>query len=100
MTAILRIEHPVGAFERWREAFGRDPVKRERGGVRRYRIMRARDDPNFVLIDLEFDAPQQAETFLAGLRQLWGRVDVIRDPQARIVELVEERALAASTTRA
>jgi hypothetical protein len=44
VTAILRIEHPVADFERWRHAFDSDPVGRERGGVRRYRVMRARGD--------------------------------------------------------
>jgi hypothetical protein len=32
---------------------------------------------------------------LAKLRLLWSRVDVVRDPQARVVELVEERSLIA-----
>ena len=53
MTAILRVEHPVGDFERWRHAFDSDPEDRERSGVRRYRVMRACEDPNYVLIDLE-----------------------------------------------
>ncbi len=51
----MRIEHPVPNFEGWKEAFDSDPVGRERSGVRRYRISRAVDDPNFVTIDLDFD---------------------------------------------
>jgi hypothetical protein len=93
MTAILRVEHPVGDFERWREAFDSDPEDRQRSGVHSYRIMRSLEDPNYVLIDLEFKAPEPAEAFLARLRQLWSRVEVMRDPQARVVELVEERSL-------
>jgi hypothetical protein len=88
---MLRIEHRVADFDRWRRAFDADPVGRERGGVRRYRIMRAADDPNYALIDLEFAARDGAEDFLGALRQLWERVDVISDPKARIVQLVEER---------
>jgi hypothetical protein len=95
MTAILRVEHRVGDFERWREAFDSDPEDRQRSGVCSYRIMRGREDPNYVLIDLEFRAPEPAEAFLARLRRLWSRVDVLRDPQARVVELVEERSLIA-----
>src|SRR5436305_5042738 len=94
MTAILRIEHPVGDFDRWRAAFDSDPEGRERSAVRGYRIMRACEDPSFVLIDLEFDARQPAEEFLARLRRLWRRVEVIRNPQARVVELVHEITLA------
>jgi hypothetical protein len=51
----------VANFERWHQAFNGDPVGRERGGVRRYRIMRASDDEDYVLIDLEFDTPNAAE---------------------------------------
>jgi hypothetical protein len=94
MTVVLRIEHPVGDFVRWHAAFHDDPAKRKRGGVRCYRVMRAHDDPNYVLIDLEFDEQRTAEAFLCGLRDLWRRVDVVRDPQALIVELVEEESLA------
>jgi len=59
--------------------------------VRRYRVLRSIDDPNYVMIDLEFDTESQAEALLAGLRALWSRVEgtVIMNPQARIVEAVE-----------
>jgi hypothetical protein len=86
---ILRIEHPVGDFDAWKEAFDSDPVSREQSGVRRYRVLRPIDDPNYVMIDLEFDSSSETEAFLAALRDLWSRVDVMRDPQARIVEAVE-----------
>ncbi len=95
MTAILRIEHPVPNFDRWRTAFESDPVGRERGGVRHYRVMRPYDERERALIDLEFDDLAAAEAFLAQLRELWSNVDVMRDPQARIVELVDSRSVAA-----
>jgi glycerol dehydrogenase-like iron-containing ADH family enzyme len=88
---ILRIEHSVPNFDAWKQAFDSDPVGREQGGVRRYRILRQVDDPNYVMIDLEFDSSSEAETFLAGLGDLWGRVDVMRDPKARTVEMVESK---------
>jgi hypothetical protein len=94
MTAVLRIEHSVADFARWRQAFDSDPVGRERGGVRRYRIMHASEDENYVLIDLEFDTTNAATAFLAGLQQIWTRVDVIGDPGARVVELTADRVLA------
>jgi hypothetical protein len=88
---ILRIEHAVADFETWKRAFDSDPVGREQGGVRRYRILRQVDEPNYVMIDLEFERLGEAENFLAALRDLWGRVDVMRNPKARIVEMVESR---------
>ena len=72
---ILQIEHGVDDYESWKRAFDNDPVGRERGGVRRYRISRPTDDPNYVLIDLEFDTMSEAEAFLSALRELWGRVE-------------------------
>ena len=86
---ILRIEHPVPDFDAWKEAFDDDPIGRERSGVRRYRVLRPTDDPNYVMIDLEFDSASEAEAVEAALRELWGRVDVMHSPQARIVEAVE-----------
>jgi hypothetical protein len=86
---ILRIEHPVPDFEAWKQAFDSDPMGRERSGVRRYRVLRALDDPNYVMIDLEFDSSSEAEVVHKGLRNLWGRVDVMENPQARIVEAME-----------
>ena len=45
------------------------------------------------MIDLEFDTVNQAETLLAAMRVVWGRVQgkIIMNPQARIVEAVETR---------
>ena len=90
---ILRIEHPVPSYEGWKAAFDSDPVGRERSGVRRYHISRPVDDPNYVMIDLEFDSKSEAEAMLVSLRQLWSRVEgqVMSNPQARIVETVETR---------
>jgi hypothetical protein len=41
------------------------------------------------MIDLEFDSAREAEAAEAELRELWGRVEVMHSPQARIVEEVE-----------
>ena len=90
--AILQVEHAVRDFDRWKQAFDSDPVGREQGGVRGYRILRGTDDPNFVVIELEFDDTAAAEAFGGKLRELWGRVGDelgMEGPQARIVEAVE-----------
>ena len=89
---ILQIEHPVRDFDGWKRAFDSDPVGRKNGGVRRHRISRPADDPNYVVIDLEFDSRLEAEAFLDRLRSLWSRVveeRLIGEPQARILEVDE-----------
>jgi hypothetical protein len=88
---VLRIEHRAPNYEAWKQAFESDPVGRERGGVRRHRVSRQIDDPSYVMVDLEFETSGEAESFRAALLDLWSRVDVIRDPQIRIDELVESK---------
>jgi hypothetical protein len=92
---ILQIEHAVRDFDRWKQAFDNDPVGRQKGGVRRYRILRAADDPNFDVIELEFDGAAQAEVFKGRLQELWsgGASDPLglESPQARLMEAVEAK---------
>jgi hypothetical protein len=88
---ILRIEHAVPDFNGWKRAFDSDPAGRKGSGVRRYQVLRSVEDPNFVMIDLEFDNLEDAEGLLAKMRDVWngeGR-NVMRNPQARIVDTVE-----------
>lgn len=91
---MLRIEHPVPNYEGWKQAFDSDPVGREKSGVRRYQILRPIDNPNYVMIDLEFDSVAQAETLLAAMRVVWGQVEgkIMMNPQAQIVEAMETKA--------
>ncbi len=93
---ILQIEHAVPDFDAWKKAFDSDPVGREQGGVHRYRILRPIDNPNYVIVDLEFDSSEKAEAFRDALRNLWRRVEgrVMESPRARIVEAVEDKRLA------
>ena len=92
---ILQIEHPVPNFDAWKKAFDSDPVNRKQSGVRRYRVLRPIDNPNYAIIDLEFDSLDQAEGLLAALRQVWRGVEgtIIENPQVRIVEAVENKEL-------
>ena len=92
---VLHIEHAVPNYDGWKQAFDSDPAGREKAGVRRYQILRAVEDPNYVIIDLEFETAAQAEALLAKMRAVWGRVEgsVMWNPQARIAEVVEVKAL-------
>lgn len=53
------------------------------------------DNPNYALIDLEFDNVNEAEGLLATMREVWCGVQgtIIESPQARIVEVVESKEL-------
>ena len=88
---ILRIEHAVPDFTGWKRAFDSDPADRKGSGVRRYQVFRSVEDPNYVMIDLEFDSVADAEGLLAKMRRVWSGEGqkVMHNPQARIVETVE-----------
>ena len=92
---ILHIEHPMRDFDTWKKAFESDPAGRERSGVRRYKILRPIDDPNYVMIDLDFESARSAEAFLAAMREVWrspkAAPALAGSPQTRIVEVVESK---------
>ena len=98
----LKIEHAIRDFDTWKAAFERDPAGRRQAGVRRYRVFRPTDDPRYVMIDLDFDGPTEAEAFLASLRNVWGRSDLSPGlarqegaavvPRTRIVQEVDAKA--------
>jgi hypothetical protein len=91
----LRIEHSVANYDAWKRAFDSDPADRKGHGVSSYQISRSVEDPLYVMIDLEFDTQANAEGLLGVMQGVWagpGR-DVMRNPQARIVDTVERIAL-------
>jgi hypothetical protein len=92
---LLHIEHPVVHFDNWKASFDGYTELRQKTGVRRYHVSRAIDNPNFVMIDLEFDHLGQAEALLAAVQQVWERVGgtMIHNPQWRLSEVVETREL-------
>lgn len=92
--ATLQFEHPISDFATWKAAFDRDPIDRRALGVRRHRVYRPVDDPNYVAGELEFDTVAEAETCRDALRELWTSgtaAPALRGaPQVRIVETVED----------
>jgi hypothetical protein len=92
---ILQIEHPVPNFDAWKKAFDSDPVNRKQSGVRCYRVLRPIDNPNYAIIELEFDSVNEAEGLLAAMHEVWGRVQgtIMENPRVRIVESVESKEL-------
>jgi hypothetical protein len=106
---ILRIEHPVADYDAWKAAFDSDPIGRERSGVRRYRVLRASDDPSHIMIDLEFDSlgeaeavkgalgevqfdsPSEAEAARAALEDPTTPLEVTHGLRVRITEVAESK---------
>lgn len=91
----LRIELQVRDYDMWRTAFEGDAGGRQEAGMRRYRIFRATDDPNHVMLDADFDTAGQAEGFLDIMRtRVWPDPSKapakVGAPHTRIIEMVEE----------
>jgi hypothetical protein len=96
----VQFEHAIRDFAMWKVAFDRDPINRRGLGVRRHRVSRPVNDPNYVIGELEFDTTAQAEACGAALRELWGSSQaapaLFGVPQMRIVEAVEDHAYRAA----
>jgi hypothetical protein len=93
----LHIEHAVSDFTAWKAVFDQFADARMEHKVRRYAVSRPVDDPNFVMIRLDFDTRPEAEAFLDFLRGVWSSAqaaDVLGStPQTRITETVEAKEL-------
>jgi hypothetical protein len=92
---IVRIEHSVPSFEKWKQAFDSDPADRKGSGVRRYQILRLQNDPTYVMIDLEFDSTSEAAAFLDTMQRIWsgpGKA-VMQNARGRLADVVEAKEL-------
>jgi len=90
----LHIEHAVTDFDVWQAAFARFEQARAQSGVRAQRVYRPRDDARYVVIDLDFDTPGEAEHFLRFLETtVWASRDsspaLDGTPQVRLLDLAE-----------
>ncbi len=94
-TSTLRIEHKVEDFDSWKRAFDSDPIGRQKSGVHHYRILRPTDDPNYIMIDLEFDNLKEAENVKLALQNMGNNnpeaQKVMQNPKLRIVEQTETK---------
>ncbi len=90
----LQLEHAIKDFAMWKAAFDRDPIDRGGLGVRRHRVFRPLDDPNYVVVELEFDTTTEAQVCDVALRELWNSRQaapaLIGAPRVRIIEAVED----------
>jgi hypothetical protein len=91
MMIIAQIEHEVSDFNIWQKAFDSDPIDRKKAGVQRYSVSQLQDNPNHVIIDLEFTNLQEAENACLMLKKMWGHIDgkMLINPRVRILNRVE-----------
>jgi hypothetical protein len=93
----LNIEHAINDFPTWKQAFDRFAQTRRDAGVVSHRISRPVDDPNYLVVELEFDAQDTAERFRQYLHNVvWANSDaspaLVGAPATRILEACEPYA--------
>jgi heme-degrading monooxygenase HmoA len=65
--AYVLIEHLVGDFETFKQVYLDDGERRHREGSRGGKVFRAADDPNDIIIVLEWDTAAHARHFAESL---------------------------------
>jgi len=87
----LGIEHAISDFPTWKQAFDRFGEAREKAGVVGHRVRRRVDDPHYLVIELDFDLQEKADSFRQFLHDVvWVNRDaspaLVGTPQTRILE--------------
>jgi hypothetical protein len=93
----LRIEHAINDYQLWKAAFDSFAPARAKAGVRSVAIRLPADDPQYLMLDLEFDTAATAEAFAQFLKQqVWSSPAsspaLAGPPQTRILDLVHTAA--------
>jgi ribosomal protein L35AE/L33A len=95
--ATLHVEQKVSDFDAFKRMFDSDPADRKGSGVTSFRMSRAADDPNHVLIDMELDSVESAKALLGKLTEVWKSPQasalLTGTPQATVTEVVETKTL-------
>jgi len=95
--ATLHIENTVRDFDEWKAVFDKFDRFRAEKLTRSYRMARQVDEPNKVIIDLDFDTVEDATAFRGALEQIWqtpqSREQLVSHGTPLVFELVEQRQL-------
>jgi hypothetical protein len=89
---ILLVQHRVRQFDTWKPVFDREgAIIRNRHGATRHSLYRSLDDPNDVVVSIEFPAEEQSRSFVAdpSLKEEMGRAGVQGQPTITFCEEVE-----------
>ncbi len=70
MVIVVSTWH-VPDFGRWKEALDDGLARSDHSGLRAYRICRALDDPDEILVEFEFDSLRHATEWMARADGAW-----------------------------
>ncbi len=93
----LHIEHRISDYPTWRQAFARFGAARDRAGVVADRVRCPVDDPQFIMIELDFETVERATAFRDFLiTEVWSTPTaapaLVGAPQTRLLRQPAEPA--------
>jgi hypothetical protein len=95
--ATVHIENTVRDFEEWKATFDKFDRFRAEKNTRSYRVSRQVDEPNNVVIDLDFDSVEEATEFRAALQKIWqtpqSQAQLLAHTPSQLYDVVENRQL-------
>jgi hypothetical protein len=95
--ATLHVENTIRDFEAWKAVFDKFDRFRADKNTRSYRLSRQVEDPNKIVIDLDFDSVEDAVAFGAALEQIWrtpqSQAQVVTHTRPTVYDVVEQRGL-------
>lgn len=71
----LRVEFFCPDYDLWKQSFDADPLERGPSGVVRHSLLRAHDDPNTIVVELEFERAEEAEALRSRGAETWKRAE-------------------------
>lgn len=88
---VLVVQHRVRDFDAWKPVFDEHESARRQHGARRHWVYRTSEDPNEVVVAIEFSSQDQGRAFLEdpSLREAMRRAGVEGEPHIHFREPVE-----------
>lgn len=90
---ILVVQHRVRDYASWKPVFDEQEDVRRQHGATRHWVYRAPDDPNDIVVAVEFPGVEAAQAFLAdqSLPEALQRAGVEGQPHVHLREEVEQK---------
>jgi quinol monooxygenase YgiN len=88
---VLVVQHRVRDFDAWKPVFDEHESVRREHGAQRHWLYRTADDPNDVVVAVEFPSQADGRAFLEdpSLREAMERAGVVGEPHIHFREPVE-----------
>jgi heme-degrading monooxygenase HmoA len=90
-VTVLVVQHKVSDFDTWKAVFDEDESRRREHGAQRHWVYRTVEDPNDVVVAVEFSSADAARSFVQdpGLRGAMERGGVQGEPHVHLRDEVE-----------